>query len=72
VEDNGIGRQVSMQNKFNSVLPDHQSKGIRLTQSRLELNNTLNHHNAVVEISDKINNKNKPEGTKVILVFNEE
>ncbi|CAN5511894.1 hypothetical protein BH10BAC2_BH10BAC2_48430 [soil metagenome] len=72
VEDNGIGRKLSQQNKFNAAASTHQSKGMRLTQSRLELSNTLNQRNASVEIIDKINGKGEAEGTKVILVFSEE
>ncbi|HEX5152302.1 MAG TPA: two-component regulator propeller domain-containing protein [Parafilimonas sp.] len=72
VEDNGIGRSVSMQNKFNDPASGHQSKGMRLTQSRLELNNSLNQRNATVEIIDKTNDIGESAGTKVILVFNEE
>ncbi len=32
IEDNGIGREVSMQNKFNGAPSTHQSKGVRLIQ----------------------------------------
>ncbi len=71
VEDDGIGRELSMRNKFNGSPSTHQSKGVRLTQSRLELNNTLNRRDATVEIIDKTNGKDEPTGTKVILVFNE-
>jgi len=72
VEDDGIGRSVSMQNKFKDTNPGHQLKEIQLTQSKLELNNALNQRNATIEIIDKINNENEPAGTKVILVFDEE
>jgi anti-sigma regulatory factor (Ser/Thr protein kinase) len=72
VEDNGIGRELSMRNKFKGSSPTHQSKGVRLTQSRIELNNTLNQRSATVEIIDKTNGSNEPAGTKVILTFSEE
>jgi hypothetical protein len=72
VEDNGIGRSVSMQNKFNGTATEHQSKGIRLTQTRLELNSVLNQRNAKIEIIDKVGDEGKAAGTKVILVFDEE
>jgi len=72
VEDDGVGRSVSMQNKYNGVALEHQSKGIRLTQTRLELNSVLNRRNATVEIIDKANDEGEAAGTKVILVFNEE
>ena len=72
MEDDGVGRSVSMQNKYNGVALEHQSKGIRLTQTRLELNSVLNRRNATVEIIDKANDEGEAAGTKVILVFNEE
>gem|GEM_PF-580013 len=72
VEDNGIGREVSMQNKMKGATSTHQSKGVRLTQSRLELSNTLNQRNATVEIIDKTNGSNESAGTKVVLAFSEE
>jgi LytS/YehU family sensor histidine kinase len=72
VEDDGIGREISMKNKFTEAEITHQSKGVRLTQSRLELSNMLNERNASVEIIDKTNGANEPAGTKVILVFNED
>jgi hypothetical protein len=61
-----------MQNKFNNAQSTHQSEGVSLTQTRLELSNVLNQRNATVEIIDKTNDIGKPAGTKVILVFNEE
>ena len=72
VEDNGIGREISMRNKFSDMEITHQSKGVRLTQSRLELHNLLNQRNASVEIIDKTNTKEQVAGTKVIVVFTEE
>ena len=68
VEDDGIGRKLSSQNKSN-VSTTHQSKGLKLTQTRLELNNALTQRNAVVEISDKTTEGGQPAGTKVTLVF---
>ena len=72
VEDDGIGREVSMRNKFNGSLADYQSKGVRLTQARLELSNFLSHRNATVQIIDKTNQENESTGTKVVVVFAEE
>jgi hypothetical protein len=60
-----------VQNKFDG-LPSHESKGVRLTLSRLELSNALNQRNATVEIIDKTTDNNEAGGTKVVLVFNEE
>jgi hypothetical protein len=72
IDDDGVGRAVSMQNKFNGSNPAHQSKGVSLTQTRLELSNVLNQRHAAVEIIDKANVDNESTGTKVVLVFNEE
>ncbi|HEX5152296.1 MAG TPA: histidine kinase [Parafilimonas sp.] len=72
IDDDGIGRDVSMLNKSSSNHYIHQSKGVRLTQTRLELSNVLNQRNATVEIIDKTDSMNAPAGTKVILVFNQE
>lgn len=71
VEDNGIGREISMQNKFRGATETHQSKGLALTKARLELDNSLNERNASVEIIDKKNGNEHSEGTKVILILNE-
>jgi len=72
VEDDGIGRDVSMQKRLNGSPSAHQSKGVRLTQTRLELSNILNQRNASIEIIDKTNGKDEPTGTKVVLAFTEE
>jgi len=70
IDDNGIGREQSRQNQFNGTQSGHQSKGIYLTQSRLNLHSVLNSSNASVEITDK-HDEEKPLGTKVTLTFNE-
>jgi LytS/YehU family sensor histidine kinase len=72
IDDDGVGREVSMKNKFNNAQSTHQSKGVSLTQTRLELSNVLNQRNATVEIIDKTNATGKAAGTKIILVFSEE
>jgi len=72
VEDDRIGRDVSMQKRLNGSPSAHQSKGVRLTQTRLELSNILNQRNASIEIMDKTNGKDEPTGTKVVLAFTEE
>lgn len=71
VEDDGIGREVSQRNKSASNLT-HQSKGVNLTQSRLELDNLLQHRKAELEIIDKKDEAGKATGTKVIIKINEE
>jgi len=72
IDDDGIGREMSMRNKFRSSASTYQSKGIHLTQTRLGLSNILNQRNATVEIIDKATDEGEIAGTKVILVFDEE
>ena len=71
IDDNGIGREASGQNKFISGLT-HQSKGVNLTQSRLELDNLLRHRQAKLETIDKKDENGLATGTKVIITINEE
>jgi LytS/YehU family sensor histidine kinase len=70
IEDDGIGRDASRQNHSASGLA-HQSRGVNLTQSRLELNNLLQRKNARLEIIDKKDEQQNPAGTKIILTFNQ-
>ncbi|HEY0680445.1 MAG TPA: histidine kinase [Chitinophagaceae bacterium] len=68
VEDDGIGREMSKKNK--SITPViHNSKGINLSQARLDLENLLGDKSAVVSILDK-NGANGASGTKVLIEFN--
>ncbi|HEY8782993.1 MAG TPA: ATP-binding protein [Mucilaginibacter sp.] len=71
VDDNGIGRERSKQNEFKMGQPSHQSKGICLTQNRLNLDSLLNSRNSHVEIIDKYDEHKKAAGTKVIVTFNQ-
>jgi LytS/YehU family sensor histidine kinase len=67
VDDDGIGRETS--NLSKPIMPIvHESKGVTLSQQRLDLEKVLNDTNASIEIVDK-HNGNKPSGTKVILSF---
>ena len=70
IEDDGIGRELSKQYQaqYNA---SHESKGISLTQSRLELDKLLNEREGSIEIIDKINEPGIAEGTKVIITFKE-
>ncbi len=70
VEDDGIGRVVSRQNK--SARLTHDSKGVNLTQSRLELDNFLKQRNAKIEIIDKKDESGIALGTKVLIKIQEE
>ncbi len=70
IDDDGIGREMSRQNKFKGEESStHQSKGVHLTQSRLDLDNILNQRNALVETLDKKDVSGKATGTTVILTF---
>jgi len=71
VDDNGIGREASKQNKSVSGLT-HQSKGVNLTQSRLELDNLLQQRQANLEIVDKKDENGEVKGTKVLISIREE
>lgn len=71
VEDDGIGREVSQKNKAATKLT-HDSKGVNLTQSRLELDNLLKQKNAKIEIIDKKDEMGNALGTKVIIKIEEE
>jgi sensor histidine kinase YesM len=71
IDDNGIGREISKQNKFLSMDSSHQSKGEHLTQARLNLDNLLNERNASVQLIDKKDEHGNPSGTVVVVAFNE-
>lgn len=71
IDDNGIGREISKQNKSESSVA-HKSKGVNLTQSRLELDNLLRQRNAKLETIDKKDETGIASGTKVIITINEE
>ena len=71
VDDNGIGREHSMNNKIKPHSSMHQSKGVKLTQSRLDLDNALNKRNASVTTIDKKDEDGNSAGTSVILSFQE-
>jgi sensor histidine kinase YesM len=70
IDDDGIGRELSNQYKA-EYRATHQSKGIGMTQSRLELDKLLNDREDTIRIIDKINKAGKPDGTKVIITFKE-
>ena len=70
VEDDGIGRQASQNNKATTRV-GHQSRGVSLTQSRLELDNVLQQRDARLMIVDKYDGSGKAAGTKITLVIRE-
>lgn len=68
VDDNGIGRERSKLNK--PVTPViHESRGVHLSQARLDLEKMLNETQASIETIDIYENA-EPAGTRVILTFN--
>lgn len=69
VEDNGIGREKTGQTKQQKNGMLHESKGIRITQERIELLRYQVKNQVSVSIIDKKNNRNEAEGTKVELIL---
>jgi two-component sensor histidine kinase len=71
IDDNGVGRELSKQYKT-VYEATHQSKGIGLTQSRLELDKILNERDDTITIIDKKDAEGKAMGTSVIITFKAE
>lgn len=71
IDDTGVGREVSKKNKFMDETSSYQSKGVHLTQSRLNLDNLLNERNASIETVDKKDSNGMPTGTTVIVRIQE-
>ena len=71
IDDDGVGREISDRNKFKGESSVHESKGVRLTQARLNLDNLLNERNGKVETIDKKDESGQSSGTTVILSFEE-
>jgi two-component sensor histidine kinase len=68
VDDDGIGRELSKLNK--PVTPViHESKGVHLSQARIDLEKKLNESQASIKIIDKYEN-DKATGTRVVITFN--
>jgi signal transduction histidine kinase len=70
IDDDGIGRELSKQYKT-SYEASHQSKGIAMTHSRLELDKLLNEREDSIQIIDKKNEVGTAEGTTIIITFKE-
>jgi ligand-binding sensor domain-containing protein/two-component sensor histidine kinase len=67
VEDNGIGREMSKRNR--PITPTiHESKGVHLSQQRLNLQKILDDTSGTIEIIDKYESS-LATGTKVRLTF---
>lgn len=70
IEDDGIGREASYQNKSGSL--SHQSRGVNLTQARLKLDNLLQQRQATFDIIDKKDKDGSGAGTVVVITIKEE
>lgn len=64
IEDNGIGRDASLQNKKKNEI-NHSSLGTQIVSSRLELVNTLYGTNLKTTYTDLKNGEGEAEGTRV-------
>ncbi|MDQ3051536.1 MAG: tetratricopeptide repeat protein [Bacteroidota bacterium] len=69
VEDNGIGRMRAGAIKNNNSMIRHESKGIKITQERLELLQFQIKDEVLVQINDNHNAQNEPMGTRVELLL---
>jgi LytS/YehU family sensor histidine kinase len=69
VEDNGIGREKAAETKRNNHTMLHESKGIRITQERIELLQYQIKNEVSVTISDKVDANNQSSGTLVKLIL---
>ena len=68
VDDDGIGRKLSKLNAPDLTL-NHESRGVHLSQARLDIEKILNDKSATIQTTDKYIEE-KPSGTRVIITFN--
>jgi LytS/YehU family sensor histidine kinase len=68
VDDNGVGRQ-SRQKGRSVFKPDHESKGIRITQERIEMLQFQSGKEFSVMFTDHVDGGNNSSGTRVELVL---
>ena len=68
VEDDGIGRERSKLNKPETVVL-HESKGVHLSQARLNIEKVLNDRTATIDTTDMYND-GVASGTRVVITFN--
>lgn len=66
IDDNGIGRNASA-NDVTRINKHTKSRGLEVTENRLQLLNTKNHQERTIEIIDKYDEQGQPLGTKVII-----
>ncbi len=68
VDDNGIGREKARQLKT-TMHVEYQSKGMSLTEMRIQAINQISDKKIRMEVKDKYGDNNQPEGTLFILAF---
>ncbi len=66
IDDNGIGRNASA-NDVNRINKHKKSRGLEVTENRLQLLNDKNHQEKNIEIIDKYDEQGQSLGTKVII-----
>ena len=68
IDDNGIGREISMLNKL-SQSATYESKGMKLVKNRLNLYNIIHNNGGSIEVIDKKDASQNAAGTLVIITF---
>lgn len=68
IEDDGVGREKAAEIRLQSGLK-HKSKGMFITQKRLEILNRSNKDQLNVKITDLKDNQNQPCGTRVEILI---
>ena len=66
IEDNGIGREAAMEIR-DTKNKNHNSLGTRITESRLNLVNSLYGKNMKIEYTDLKDENGRPGGTRVVI-----
>jgi hypothetical protein len=71
IEDNGVGRSKKLMSekeaRINSGLESRKSHGMEITEERIRLNQVEPSAKQVIIITDLLNEKNEPCGTRVVL-----
>lgn len=68
VTDNGVGRVRSQEIREHRI-KHKQSMGMKITNDRIDLINTLYNANARIDIADLYNEEEQPTGTKVFITI---
>lgn len=68
INDNGIGIKRSKELKTNTHV-EYQSKGMKLTESRINAINMISIKKIKMEVTDKYDDEKKPIGTLVAIYF---